>query len=69
MDISDDVIVNVMTNVLSITIILLSVYPVLYIIRSMIDFIATAFDGIDTKDIFGGLGNKLLLKFHFRKLK
>lgn len=50
--IADDIITNVTSNVITITIALLAVYPVIFIVRNMIKFVSTAFMQIDVKTAF-----------------
>lgn len=49
----DEIFLSVMKNVFLITFTLMSVYPVVYIVRSMIDFASRAFSNIDTRMMFG----------------
>lgn len=50
--IEDAVVTNVTQNVITLTVVILSIYPVVYICRSMIDFVAKAFSNINTDKIF-----------------
>lgn len=65
--ISDEIVLNVTQNVITITFVLFSVFPVIYIVRSMIDFICTAFDDLDIDTVFGGIAKNFKLK-KIRKL-
>lgn len=49
--ISEEIVANVTTNVVHITLILFSLYPVMFIIRSMVNFVAKAFSRIDPSKV------------------
>lgn len=50
--IDNELVKEVMNNVALITIIIISTYPVIYIIRSMVDFIQKAFRNINVDKVF-----------------
>ena len=45
--IDDSIIINVTQNVVTLTFVILSIYPVVYICRSMIQFVSKAFNSIN----------------------
>ncbi|MEM0173429.1 MAG: hypothetical protein QXI16_02865 [Sulfolobaceae archaeon] len=58
----ESAIIEVTTNIFIITSVILSIYPVVYIIRSMIQFVAKAFNNIDPKKYISYNFNKINLK-------
>lgn len=58
----ENAIIEVTTNVFILTAVILSVYPVIYIIRSMIQFVSKAFNAIDVKKFISFNYNKINLK-------
>ena len=49
---TDDLIISVTQNVFLLTFVMLTAYPVIYIIRSMVDFVSRAFSSININKIF-----------------
>ena len=48
----EEIALEVIRNVFLITFVLLTVYPVIYIVRSMVDFITKAFSHININKVF-----------------
>ena len=58
----ESAIMEVTTNIFILTVVILSVYPVVYIIRSMIQFVSRAFNSINVKKYISYNFNKMNLK-------
>lgn len=50
--IDDSIVLNVTQNVITLTFVIISIYPVVYICRSMINFVTQAFSSINTDKVF-----------------
>ncbi|MEG6614123.1 hypothetical protein V6C42_14845 [Pseudoclostridium thermosuccinogenes] len=50
--IADDIVINVVQNVFTITFVIFSIYPVVYICRSMIGFVSKAFSNMNPDKAF-----------------
>jgi len=50
--ITDDIVINVVQNVFTLTFVIFSIYPVVYICRSMIGFVSKAFNSMNPDKVF-----------------
>lgn len=61
--ISDSVFISVSEIMIGMTVIIMALYPVLYIVRSMVEFVSKAFSHIDIKKVWNvsqvDIGRKL----------